>query len=158
MARGAADALFASGATVAVSESSSGGLVAAALLSIPNASRYFQGGAVVYTHRSRAGLLCLDETLPAGMRASTEGYAILCAEAARERLGTTWSVAETGAAGPSGNRYGDPAGHSCIAVCGPVPRAATIETRSANREANMWVFARATLELLRQCVAEHGGK
>ena len=50
------------------------------------------------------------------MRASTEEYAALNAAAIRELLGTTWSLSETGASGPTGNRYGDDAGHACIAV------------------------------------------
>jgi nicotinamide mononucleotide (NMN) deamidase PncC len=72
----------------------------------------------------------------------------------RELLGTTWGLAETGASGPTGNRYGDSAGHACIAVAGPVERAVTIETRAADREANMWAFARAALYLLEQCLRE----
>ncbi|HUK62332.1 MAG TPA: CinA family protein, partial [Dongiaceae bacterium] len=65
----------------------------------------------------------------------------------RELLGATWGVSETGATGPTGNRYGDAAGHACLGVSGPVERVITLETRSADREANMWAFARAALEL-----------
>ena len=68
----------------------------------------------------------------------------------RERLGTTWGLGETGATGPSGNRYGDAPGHSCIAVSGPRSRSLTLETGQADREANMWRFARASLDLLEE--------
>jgi nicotinamide-nucleotide amidase len=154
MAARVAGHLVERGHTVSVTESSAGGLVSAALLAVPGASRYFLGGGVIYTHQARAALLGLAEKLPAGMRASTEDYARLCASTVRAKLGTTWGLAETGAAGPSGNRYGDAAGHSCIAVVGPMESSATIETRSADREANMWAFSRAALELLERCLRE----
>jgi nicotinamide-nucleotide amidase len=140
------------GETVAVSESSTGGLICAALLAVPGASAYFVGGGVVYTHKAREVLLERRLEDHPGMRASTEPYALLCATAIRERLGTTWGLGETGAAGPSGNRYGDPPGHSCIAVAGPRTRSITLETGQSDREANMWRFARAALDLLEQVI------
>jgi nicotinamide-nucleotide amidase len=143
--------------TVAVSESSTGGLVSAALLAIPGASAYFQGGGVIYTQNARRTLLALPDSAVTGIRSSTEAAALLNARTMRERLGTTWALAETGAAGPTGNRYGDAAGHTCIAVVGPVERARTIETGKSGREANMWAFTRAALDLLNECVREHEG-
>ncbi len=134
--------------TVGVAESSSGGLVSAALLSVPGASAYFQGGAVVYTAGARTALLAITPDQMAGIRSASESYALLLARTMRERLGTTWGITETGAAGPGGNRYGDAAGHSCIAVSGPVERVATIETGSGDRVANMRAFALALLDLL----------
>lgn len=154
MASGVAALLVDRGHKLSVTESSTGGLVSAALLAVPGASRYFLGGGVIYTHQARMALLGLGERLPEGMRASTEEYAQLCASTMRAKLETTWSLAETGASGPTGNRYGDDAGHSCIAVCGPVEASATIETRSQDREANMWAFARAAIELLERCVQQ----
>jgi PncC family amidohydrolase len=147
--------LTARGETIAVSESSTGGLIAAALLAVPGASAYFIGGGVLYTHQAREALLQVRLADHPGMRASTEPYALLCATAARERLGATWGLGETGAAGPSGNRYGDPPGHSCIAVAGPRTRVITLSTGQAEREANMWRFARAALALLEETM--HGG-
>ncbi|MGN6571084.1 MAG: CinA family protein [Pseudolabrys sp.] len=134
--------------TVAVAESSTGGLVSAALLALPGASAYFVGGAVVYTKAARAGLMGIGDADMAGLRPSTEVYALLLARRARERMGAIWGVAETGATGPTGNRYGDAAGHTCIAVAGPVERAITLETGSADRRANMDAFAKKALELL----------
>ena len=152
MARDLGALLKQRGETVAVSESSTGGLVSAALLSIPGASAYFVGGAVVYTGAARHGLLELPATLPAETRSSSEPYAALGARTIRERLGTTWGLAETGAAGPTGNRYGDAAGHTCLAVSGPVERVLTLETGRDDREANMWEFARAALALLHEAL------
>ncbi len=138
--------------TVAVSESSSGGLVSAALLAVPGASAYFMGGAVVYTQAARVALLAITQEDMAGLRSSSEPYARLLARTARERLATTWGIAETGAAGPAGNRYGDAAGHSCLAISGPIEKVVTIETGSQDRVANMRAFALALLELLTEAV------
>ena len=149
-----AERLGARGHTVAVAESSAGGLISAALLSIPGASAYFMGGGVIYTRAARRVLLGVPDEGVRGIRSSTEAYALLKARTVREKLGTTWGLAETGAAGPSGNRYGDPSGHACIAVAGPVERSRTVETGRTDREANMWAFTRAALELLEACLSE----
>jgi nicotinamide-nucleotide amidase len=136
------------GETVAVAESSTGGLIAAALLAVPGASAYFVAGAVVYTRTARDTLLGISDAEMSGMRASTEPYALLCARRMREKNGATWGIGETGATGPTGNRYGDAAGHSCIAVVGPaIERALTLETGSADRQANMRAFAQRALSL-----------
>ena len=134
--------------TIAVAESSAGGLISAALLAVPGASAYFLGGAVVYTRKARAEQLGIHESELAGIRPSTEPYALLLARAARARLATTWALAETGATGPTGNRYGDAAGHACIALVGAAERAITLETGDADRATNMRAFARTALELL----------
>ncbi len=134
--------------TIAVAESSTGGLLAAALIAVPGASAYFRGGAVVYTGAARTALIGIGEADMAPLRPATELYAALLAGRIRERLGATWGLAESGAAGPTGNRYGDPAGHSCIAVAGPAERAVTVRTESADRPANMRIFAARALESL----------
>jgi nicotinamide-nucleotide amidase len=137
--------------TIAVAEGSSGGLIAAALLAVPGASAYFLGGAIVYTASARAALLDIGSADMAGLRPATEPYALLLARRARERLDATWGLGETGAAGPTGNRYGDPAGHTCIAVVAP-ERAVTLRTDVADREANMRAFALRALELLAEAI------
>jgi nicotinamide-nucleotide amidase len=138
--------------TIAIAESSTGGLVSAALLAIPGASGYFLGGAVVYTRQSRAALLGVTEAELAGIRPSTEPYATLFARKIRAALNTSWALGETGATGPTGNRYGDAAGHSCIAVSGRIERAITVETGNADRLDNMRAFSIAALELLEKCL------
>ena len=155
MASSVATLLKAAKQTVAVAESSAGGLISAALVAVPGASAYYLGGGVVYTAASRQGLLRVPDEALAGMRASSEPYALLKARTVRERLGATWGLSETGASGPTGNRYGDAAGHACIAVTGPVERVITLETGQGDREANMWAFARAALNLLETCVKEN---
>ncbi|TAK82340.1 MAG: CinA family protein [Betaproteobacteria bacterium] len=140
--------------TLAVAESSGGGLISAALLAVPGASAYFLGGGVIYTVASRIALLGIAAEEVRHMRSASEPYARLLARRVRERLGTTWGLSETGAAGPTGNRYGDAPGHACIAVSGPVEAAITVETASAEREANMWRFAREAVELLESCLRQ----
>ena len=139
--------LVARGETVAVAESSAGGLISAALLSVGGASRFFKGGAVVYTKDAKMNFLHLDEKTVTEPRASTEAHALVLARGARAILGATWGIGETGATGPTGNRYGDPAGHACIAVVGASERAITVETGLGDRVANMRAFARAALVL-----------
>ena len=138
--------------TLAVAESSAGGLINAALVSVPGASAYYLGGAVVYTLASRSALLGVTAEDMTNMRSASEPYAMLLARRVRDKLGATWGLSETGASGPSGNRYGDAPGHTCIAVSGPVEAVTTVETGSAGREANMWVFAQKAIELLESCI------
>jgi len=140
--------LKARGETIAVAESSTGGSISAALLAVPGASAYFLGGAVVYTRQARRSLVAIDDAAMAGLRSASEPYAALLARTVRERHGATWGLAETGAAGPTGNRYGDAAGHTCIALAGPLARELTLETGSADRRANMQTFAAKALEAL----------
>ena len=134
--------------TIGVAESSAGGLISAALLAVPGASAYFLGGGVIYTQAARRALLRVPDDSVTGIRSSTEAYALVKARMIRELLGATWGLAETGASGPTGNRYGDAAGHACIAVAGPVERAITVETGHGDREKNMWAFTKAALDLL----------
>jgi PncC family amidohydrolase len=142
------------GESIAVAESSTGGLISAALLAVPGASAYFLGGAVIYTRSARTALLGIQDEAMAGMRASTEAYASLLARTVQQRFSATWGVGESGATGPTGNRYGDAAGHSCIAVAGPSERAITLETGVDNRLANMHTFAATALDLLVQALAQ----
>jgi nicotinamide-nucleotide amidase len=146
------DKLVARGETLAVAESSAGGLISAALLARAGASAYYFGGAVLYTRRSRRLLTTLTSDDTVGMRSSSPPYAQLLAHHQRMRFRASWGLAETGAAGPSGNTYGDPAGHSCLAVDGPVILERLLRTGQNDRQLNMLAFAMAALELLEQAV------
>ena len=136
--------------TIAVAESSTGGLISAALLAVPGASAYFLGGAVVYTRDGRRILMDIPDDAMKGIRSASEPYAKLLASQIRTRVATDWGLSETGATGPTGNRYGDAAGHSCIGIAGLEPSAMTLETGSADRLANMHVFASTALNFLLQ--------
>ena len=136
--------------TIAVAESSTGGLISAALLAVPGASAYFLGGGVIYTRDARRILMDIPDDAMKGIRSASEPYAQLLASQIRQRFSTDWGLSETGATGPTGNRYGDAAGHSCMAVAGPQTAVTTLETGSAERLANMHSFAATALNLLLQ--------
>jgi nicotinamide-nucleotide amidase len=134
--------------TIAIAESSTGGLISASLLAVPGASAYFLGGAIVYTRDARRLLADIPDEAMKGIRSASEPYAQLLANQIRKRFSTHWGLSETGATGPTGNRYGDAAGHSCMAIAGPRPAVITLETGSADRQANMRAFATRALNLL----------
>jgi PncC family amidohydrolase len=136
--------------TIAVAESSTGGLISASLLAVPGASAYFLGSAVVYTRDARRILMDIPDQAMKGIRSASEAYATLLASQIRQRFSADWGLSETGATGPTGNRYGDAAGHSCLAVAGREQSAITLETGSADRLANMHVFAATALNLMLQ--------
>jgi PncC family amidohydrolase len=140
--------------TVAVAESSAGGLVAAALLAVPGASAYFLGGAVVYTITAREALLGITKADMTGLRPASEPYARLISGRMREKFASTWAIAETGATGPTGNRYGDAAGHACFGIAGPVPLTRALETGLTDRAENMRRFTRAALEAFDEALAQ----
>jgi PncC family amidohydrolase len=152
LAERAAALLKARKQTIALNESSTGGLISAALLAVPGASAYYIGSVVVYTRQAWNAVRDFREDELGGVRAATEHNALVRARTARERFATTWGIGETGAAGPSGNRYGDPAGHTCVAIAGPVERALTLRTGKADRMENMYAFADAALKLLVECL------
>ena len=148
-------ALTRRGQTLAISESSSGGLISAALLCVPGASGFYRGAGIIYTPQAFRGLLGLTREDLAGMRSATEAYARLVAGVMRTRLRADWGLCETGAAGPSGNAYGDEAGHCCFALIGPDSEAfsETIATGLSDRAANMGVFAARALGFVRDHLA-----
>src|ERR1700745_2692814 len=140
--------------TIAVAESSTGGLISAALLAVPGASAYFLGGGVIYTRDARRILMDIPDDAMKGIRSASEPYAKLLASQMRQRFATDWGLSETGATGPTGNRYGDAAGHSCMALAGRVSQVITLETGSAERPSNMQEFAKTALNLLLENVSK----
>lgn len=142
--------------TITVAESAAGGLINAALLAVPGASACCRGGLVVYTHQIRRALLDISDADMKGLTPATEAYALLAARRTCEKAGSDWALAETGAAGPTGSRYGYPAGHACFAVAGLAEGSHTLETGSSDRVANMHTFAAAALDLLAEVVAATG--
>ena len=138
--------------TVAVAESSAGGLISAALLAVPGASAYFIGGGVFYTRQSILTMRDAEASWFEGIRGASEPWALMLARNWRNRCGADWGLSETGAAGPTGNRYGDPAGHAAFAVTGAAERSRVLETGSRDRMANMVAFAEAALKLFAECL------
>jgi nicotinamide-nucleotide amidase len=105
---------------------------------------------LVYTRHVRRILMDVPDHAMKGIRSASEVYAQLLASRIRLRFSSDWGLSETGATGPTGNRYGDAAGHSCMAVVGAEPSAMTLETGSADRLANMHTFAATALNFLLQ--------
>ena len=142
------------GEKVAVAEATAGGLVSAALLWVPGASRYYAGGAVVYTLDSRVALAGADAKLFENYRGTTPEMIAAIAESLRQRLNATWCIAESGLAGPTSGRSGLPPGRVTIGVAGPVSRTEVKETGVNDREANMIEFTTMTLAYLRDAIQE----
>lgn len=142
--------------TVAVAESSAGGLISAALLAVPGASVYFIGGGVFYTRQALLTLRDMSPDTYKGMRGASEPWALMLAREQRARAAAVWGLSECGAAGPTGNRYGDPAGHAWVAIVGPIERTRVVSTASGDRVANMYAFSRAALELFAHALGAPG--
>ena len=155
IANSVGEQLKATNATISVAESSTAGLISAALLSIPGASAYYRAGSVVYTLEARKQLLGITRADVEGLEPLTEAMVLKFAEVARAQFDCTWSIAELGVAGPTGARYGHAPGLSVIAVDGPKPLTATINTGNADREDNMWAFTQAAFDLLDQAMQLH---
>ncbi len=150
-----ASLLIGRGETVAVAESTTGGLVSAALLSVAGASRYYAGGSVVYTLKSRTALAGVPAEQYENYRGTTADMLASLAESMRERLGATWCVAESGLAGPTAGRNA-PAGRTLVSVAGPATSGDTLETGSADREENMSAFTTFALRTLRDTILAAG--
>ena len=153
LAHRAGELLRERGETVSVAEGSAGGLVSAALLSVPGASAYYVGGAIVYTMAASKAFMAGPIAVPTGMRGATEAFATYLAQSVAARLETTWGLGEAGAAGPP-NRYGDPAGHAWVAAAGPSSMTRHVLTGSDHRADNMVAFAGAALTLLVDAVSQ----
>jgi nicotinamide-nucleotide amidase len=136
------------GETVAVAEGSCGGLVSAALLAVPGASAYYAGGAIIYTLAASRAFLAGAVDPPPGLRGASEPFALFLARSVVAKLGCTWGIGEGGAAGPTGNRYGDPAGHAWVAAAGPLEATRHLLTGTDDRLGNMTAFAIAAIGLL----------
>ena len=145
------------GELIAVAEGSCGGLVSAALVAVPGASSFHAAGVVLYTRPAFVEILGEDRELLRGLRGSTGSFSLALAQIARRRFGATWAIGESGAAGPSGNRYGDAPGHVALGVAGPVELTRIVETGVEDRQENMWLFAAAALELLEEALAQNAG-
>lgn len=134
--------------TVSVIESSSGGLISSALLSQEGASAYYMGGQVIYTLQSIRAItdLRIRDLKEKNIRSSSEPFALLISQKSCDLYKSDWAIGESGAAGPTGNGYGDPPGYSCFAVAGKKEKTSHILTNSSVRVENMQAFAKASLE------------
>lgn len=148
-----ADMLKARREKIAVADGATGGLIGAALLTVPGALKFYVGGGIVYSFRAREVLFGLPHDAFEGMRSATPDYALLQARAIRDNFGAQWGIAETGSAGGSTHPLGVASGESCCAVVGPgVELVRRTETASDDRIGNMLSFTRAALDLLEEAL------
>ncbi len=117
-------------------------------------SNFYVAGGVFYTRPAFEEILGKDREALRGLRGSTEPFSLMLARLVREKFNATWAIGESGASGPSGNRYGDAAGHAALAVAGPVEKSIIVETGIDDRQENMWLFSAAALKLVEEALAE----
>jgi nicotinamide-nucleotide amidase len=139
------------GATVAVAESLTGGLVAAELTSVPGASRAFRGSVTAYATDVKRDILGVDGALLAGRGAVDPVVARLMAEGVRRVLGADWGLATTGVAGPE-TQDGKPVGTVHVAVAGPEGTSGRELRLNGSRAEIRTTTVTAALGLLRQAV------
>ena len=152
-------------------ESTTGGLINAALLAAPGASGFTTCGAVSYTASRAVAVLGAGPARPLGEPLDSTGHRSRpqngadymaskqerVAALARRKLletGATWCISENGACGPTFAYPDISSGFSAIFVSGPVERGVLVRSPHARREDNMWAFTREALDLLAGCVAE----
>ncbi|MRR17423.1 MAG: CinA family protein [Deltaproteobacteria bacterium] len=154
LAREIAVHLAAANEKLAVAESSSGGLVSACLLSVPGASSFFIGGAVLYSYRIREQIVALGRKEHQRYGGSTPELILDIALKFKEKTGADWVIGEGGAAGPSQSPYGHNAGYTALAVAGPICRTKIIETGKSARIGNMSEFTTALLDFFLSILEE----
>jgi PncC family amidohydrolase len=149
-------ACLAAGSTLALAESCTGGLVAAAVTAIPGSSEYFAGGVVSYSNEAKRDLLGVDPDILAAHGAVSAQVARAMAIGARERFGATLAASVTGIAGPAGGTAAKPVGLTYIGVVDD----AGVDVRrivwSGDRAANRRDSAIAVLEALLDRVEAQG--
>lgn len=127
------DALREREETVAVAESCTGGLIGAALTAIPGASDYFEAGLTTYAYGAKLGQLGVSREALDGHGAVSEPVALEMARGVRDVTGSTWGVATTGVAGPSGGSDETPVGTVFVAIAYAGPWGTESSTASVTR-------------------------
>jgi nicotinamide-nucleotide amidase len=154
LAHAVIELLIARGETIATAESLTGGLVAAALTSVPGSSAAVRGGIVSYATDVKADLLGVPADLLERHGAVHGAVAEAMAQGARERLGATTGVATTGVAGPD-PAEGKPVGMVFVAVAGPGGLASRQLALTGDREAIRAATVESVLGLLLGSLQEH---
>jgi len=115
------DLLLRRGATLAVAESCTGGLVSSRITDVPGSSGCFLQGVVTYSNKAKRELLGVDSGILASHGAVSEPVAVEMARGCLERSGSDFAVATTGIAGPGGGTAEKAVGTLCLAVASRLP-------------------------------------
>lgn len=150
-------ALEAHGATLSTAESCTGGRVAASCTGIPGSSAWFLEGAVTYSNAAKVRMLGVDPDVLEAHGAVSEPVARAMAEGVRARAGTTWGLATTGIAGPTGATPDKPVGTVHIAAAGPHTTLHRKLHLSGDRHRIQDLAAAAVLDLLRRNLSTETG-
>lgn len=142
--------LVARGATLAVAESCTGGMIAQLATSVPGSSDWFGYGYVTYADQAKIDLLGVPPELIREHGAVSEAVCLAMAEGARARSGATYAVSVTGIAGPGGGTPDKPVGTVWVGYAGPEGASARLLRFGRDREANRRFSACAALERLRR--------
>jgi len=146
------------GATLAVAESCTGGLIAKRLTDVAGASAWFRGGVVSYANDAKVDLLGVEAATLAAFGAVSEETTREMAAGARCRLGADYALAATGVAGPTGGTDAKPVGTVCLALAAEDGVASETAFFTGDREWIRWRAATRALDLLRRRLLAKGGK
>lgn len=135
--------------TIATAESCTGGLIAHRLTNVPGSSNYFMQGAVTYSNDSKVKILSVPEELIINYGAVSEHVAKAMAEGVRNLANSTWGLAVTGIAGPSGGTGEKPVGLVYMAISHQDFTKAEVHRFTGNREEIKQRTAQAALNLVR---------
>ena len=137
-------------ATLAAAESCTGGLLAERITSVSGSSRYFLGGAVVYSNDLKTTLAGVSPALIEKHGAVSREVAGALAEGIRKRCGATWGIGITGVAGPSGGTPEKPVGLVFHALAGESETEVSERSFSGDRKRVRWYATQQALDMLRR--------
>ena len=137
-------------ATLAVAESCTGGLLANRITNVPGASAVFVAGYICYANEAKIDMLDVDPELIEKHRAVSEPVARALAEHARMRARSTYALATTGIAGPSGGSPEKPVGTVYIALAAPGEVVVEKLFFPSDRETFKQMAAQTAFDLLRR--------
>jgi nicotinamide-nucleotide amidase len=147
---------LASGVTLAVAESCTGGLIARQLTDVPGSSAYFERGVVAYSNRAKTELLGVPSALIEKHGAVSEEVAVAMAQGLLKRSPVQLAVSVTGIAGPTGGTEEKPVGLTFIAAADARSTTAQKHIFSGDRDANRRRAAAAALKLIFDCLENYG--
>jgi PncC family amidohydrolase len=134
--------------TLAVAETTTGGLISARIVAVPGSSAYYERGVVAYSKASKIEMLGMDEAVMGEFGAVSVETAVAMAEGTRKVSGATVGIAETGIAGPILGRSPKPAGTAYVAISGPMGSQCESFVFEGDRDAIREQIAEAALLLV----------